>query len=79
MEAIAKRQYEQLRIYINGILHIQLKLQDLIGFQSWIHGEREYYIEYYFQGNNKITTAYGEKDKWVAILKLLEDNISVIG
>lgn len=78
MEITCKRQYEQLKIYINGQLHLQIKLLDLIGFQSWIHGENEYFIEYYFT-NNKITTAYGEKEKWGKVLDLLDKNITVIG
>lgn len=72
----SKRHYEQLKIYINGCIHLHLKLLDLIGFQSWIHGEKEYFIEYYFSGGNKITTAYGEKDRWISILKILDENIT---
>lgn len=79
MKVTSKRQYEQLRIYINEILHLQLKLIDLIGFQSWIHGEKEYFIEYYFSGGAKITTAYGDKEKWVVILNCLDENVTVIG
>lgn len=75
----AKRKYEEFRIYFDDILHLQLKLNDLIGFQSWIHGEKEFYIEYYFINNSKITTAYGEKERWKTVLKLLEEHVTVKG
>ena len=78
MEITCKRQYEQIKFYIDGQLHLHLKLIDLIGFQSWIHGEKEYFIEYYYPGT-KITTVYGEKEKWSKVLCLLDNNITVIG
>lgn len=71
MTVTSERKYEQLKILIDGAIHLQLKLNDLVGFQSWIHGEKEYYIEYYFTGGAKITTAYGEKERWCQILEVL--------
>lgn len=79
MKITSKRQYEQFRIYIDNVLHLQLKLNDLIGFQAWIHGTTEFYIEYYFSSGAKITTAYGSKDKWEKILMCLEQNVTVLG
>lgn len=76
MEIVAKRQYEQLKIYINGHIHLYLKLLDLICFQSWIHGENEYFIEFYFSNANKITLVYGTKDKWIKVLEILDKNIT---
>jgi hypothetical protein len=78
MDITCSRLYEQFKVYINGQLHLQLKTIDLIGFQSWIHGEKEYFIEYYFT-TGKITTAYGEKDKWIKVLELLDKHLTVIG
>jgi len=78
MKVTAKRKYEQLKVYIEDILHLQIKLIDLIGFQSWIHGTNEYFIEYYFVGGAKITTAYGEKDRWIEVLKVLDSEITTI-
>jgi len=65
------RKYEILRIFINDHLHVQLKLQDMIGLQSWVHGEKEFYIEYYFSNGAPITTAYGERELWEQVLALL--------
>lgn len=79
MKITANRKYEQFRIYFDGILHLHIKLLELVGFQSWMHGQNEYFIEYYFTGGAKITTAYGEKSKWIEVLKLIEENITVLG
>lgn len=76
MKITHKRQYEQLKIYINGSLHFYLKLLDLISFQSWIHGENEYFIEFYFSNANKITLVYGTLEKWKKILDILDKNIT---
>lgn len=67
-----KRAYEQLKIYINGQLHIQLKLLDMVGFQTWIHGEAEHFIEYYFSTRDKITSVYGDRELWSAVLDVLD-------
>jgi len=75
MEITCKRQYEQFKIYINGQLHLQLKLLDLIGLQSWIHGENEYFIEFYFV-SGKITSAYGDKERWSKVLELIDNHVS---
>lgn len=74
MEVTTKRSYEQLKVYINNSLHLNIKLKDLIGFQSWIHGDKEYYIEYTFVGSVVITTAYGEKEKWQKVLEILDNH-----
>ena len=72
----AERKYEQLRIYINGVLHLHIKLLDLIGFQSWIHGSNEHYIDYTFT-TGKITSAYADRGNWISILRLLNENVTV--
>ena len=74
-----KRKYEQLRIYINGSIHLHLKLQDLIAFQSWIHGKQEFYIEYSYKDGAKVTSGYTEKEKWLKILEILDEQTTVIG
>ncbi len=75
MQVTATRNYEQLKIYINGVLHLHIKLLDLVCFQSWIHGEKEYMIQFTFK-QGEMTAAYGEKDKWVEILKILDEKIT---
>lgn len=75
-ELTHNRSYERLKIYINGVLHLQLKLLDMVGFQSWIHGENEFFIEYYFSTRDKITTVYGDRDLWQKVLTLLDKHLN---
>lgn len=72
----ARRHYEQLKIYINDVLHLQVKLLDMVSFQSWIHGRSEFFIEYTFTGGTKITSAYSERTRWEAIIKILDTELS---
>lgn len=76
MEVTYKRTYERIRLYMNGKLHLHLKLLDLVGFQSWIHGETEYFIEYYFETRDKITTVYGSRELWEKVLDILDQHIT---
>jgi hypothetical protein len=78
MEITYIRLYEQLSVYIDGKLHLRIKLLDLVGFQSWIHGSNEYFIEYYFASRDKITTVYGTKDKWFKMLEILDKAVTVV-
>lgn len=79
MNITAERRYEQLRIYFDGNLHVYIKLLDLVSIQSWIHGEKEYLIEYNFKDGVKMTSAYGEKEKWLKVLSLLNNHVTTIG
>lgn len=65
-----------LRIKINGLLHLSIKLEDLIGIQSWIVSDSKYCIEYYTRGS-KILCEYDNKKIWKYILEGIE-NIEII-
>jgi len=62
------------KIYINNVLHISLKQEDIIGFQSWVDGidTKRYIIEFYTKGVT-FTTGYNEHEKWKTILKALDE------
>ena len=64
-----------IKIYIDDIIHISLKREDIIGFQSWIEGDdtKRYIIEYYTKHNSNIYTGYNEEIKWKSVLKLLDE------
>jgi len=62
--------FYQLRIYIDDLLHLSIKLKDLLAIQSWGHRKDKYIIEY----NMKQTTVkseYQNKKDWQEILKQL--------
>lgn len=64
------------RIYINNILHLKLKQDELIGIQSWMFGygkSRKYHIELTTK-TQTIELVYNLEDKWKSILDLLDKN-----
>jgi len=76
--------YRDIRIYINGILHIIIPrpivaevTKDSIWLQSYLVGSRKnkfYYIEVKHSGGEDYY-GYDNREIWVEILKLLNDNI----
>lgn len=77
MEITFVRRHEQFKIYFGGKVHLYLKLTKLIGYQSWIFGESEYVIEYYFSNGTKIITEYGSKELFEKILDIIDKSITV--
>lgn len=71
------RDYYHLKIYINGILHIHLNMENHDGLQSWYEGSghRNYFIEFYRKEGEPILTGYDLKENWVEILNLLDKYI----
>jgi len=66
--------YNSLRIFINGILHLSIKKNELISVQSWLI-ENLYIIEYTTK-DTEILTEYVDRETWETILKgLVETNI----
>lgn len=61
-----------MRIYINDLLHVSLKLSALLGINSWIEGDNQdqYFIEYTLVGG-VIQCEYNTEAKWVSVLQEL--------
>jgi len=68
---------KDLRIYIDGILHVHLLSDRYVGMQSWIDGDKKqkYYIEITVSKGKNILMAYDSKETWLAVLKLIDENI----
>jgi len=67
---------KQIKVFIDNILHLSIKRDELIGIQSWIMGyddNRKYHIEYTTK-TSVIESEYDKLEKWQAILKLLDEN-----
>ena len=64
-----------LKIYINDIIFLSIKHNQLIGFQSWILGQdiKKYCIEFYTTSGD-ILTEFDDYNKWKEILHLLDIN-----
>lgn len=61
-----------LRVTISGLMHLSVKLDELVGIQSWIVSNASFRIEYYTK-TGKITCEYDDKLKWITILKALQE------
>ncbi len=64
-------EYNELSIYFDTILHIKIKLDEFVGIQSWRSGG-VFFIEYILK-TNRIKSEYDTKEKWLAVLKLLDE------
>lgn len=64
-----------IRIYINELLHLSLRQDNLLGIQSYVFGysQNDYRIEFYLK-ETTIIVEYDTKDKWEQILRLIEQN-----
>jgi hypothetical protein len=62
----------QIKIFINDVLHLMIKKDEFTGLQSWIIGDEKktYYIEFYLKSGD-ILAEYDNKEKWTKILTLL--------
>lgn len=72
-----KIHYTTLRIYIDNILHLSIKQEELIGFQSYIMGTQDFFIEFYMKNGPIIECKYTKKEIWIEILNQL-DKITTI-
>lgn len=61
-------EYDALRIYFNGALHVHIVRSQLIGVQSWMRrATGKYYVEFTLVGGT-ITCDYDTPQKWRAVL-----------
>lgn len=71
------REKEHLKIKINGLLHLRLIFNDIIGIQAFKSSNTEwdpYKIEYRIRGESQsVLTGYTDKDDWINILKQLNN------
>jgi hypothetical protein len=68
-----KVEHRLVKIYINGIVHLLLKKEALLGFQSWIVGDGlRYCIEFQLRGG-AVLADYDSRELWTEILKLLDE------
>ncbi len=58
-------------ILFDDLVHVHLKLKNLIAFQSW-YIEGEYVIEYHFQDAEKIRSTYNDRGLWIEVLNHLK-------
>jgi hypothetical protein len=66
---------KDLRIYIDGILHVHLLSDRYVGMQAWIDGSRKYCIELTVSEGKNIKMEYENKQTWLDVLELLDENM----
>lgn len=75
MKVEAKSDSEDIRIYINGLLHWRIPRDKNIKLQSWIEGHTKSYIIEIWAAEHSDWVAYDNKPMWEKVLKLLDEHI----
>lgn len=70
-----KSDSEDIRIYINGILHLRLPRDKNTKLQSWIEGHTKQFIIEIWCANHQDLMSYDNKELWKDILKILDENL----
>ncbi len=63
-----------LKIYLFGLLHVCIKSDHFVGFQSWVMGTDVWGIEYYTT-TGMVYCEYDSAEKWQAILNALNEKL----
>lgn len=74
MKITFERKCEQLKVFINGHLHLFIKLADLIAVRAYIDGSKEFYIEFHYP-NTKVVALYEYEKLWTGVLAVVNKNI----
>ncbi len=74
MDVFVKKTNNQIKIYINDLLHLCIKIDGYIGMQSWIddYSKYRYNINFHFKNNTDILCEYDDRNLWENILKQLD-------
>ena len=75
MEISAKSDSEDVRIYIDGILHIRFPRDKNTKIQSWIEGHSKRYVIKIRTKKHQDYIEYDNKQMWERVLKLLNEHL----
>lgn len=67
--------YDTTKIQFNGVTHLSFVRRDTVGFQTW-KSVSVYSIELTFRGGAAIVTEYDDRQLWVQVIALLEDELT---
>jgi hypothetical protein len=70
MKVTAKVSNNHLRIHLDGVLHVSIDADEIVGVVSY-KSCGYFHIDYYC-GASTIETTYKHEDTWIAVLKELE-------
>lgn len=74
MNITGKKTLKSFKIYIEGLLHIGIPIEEYSGMQSWLDGDNvyTYYIEFYLKNGQCILCEYEDRKLWEKILKEID-------
>ena len=75
MKIRCKSDSKDIRIFIDGILHLRLPRDKNIKLQSWVEGHSKTYSIQLWCIEHSSVLVYDNKKTWKKILKLLNENI----
>jgi hypothetical protein len=67
--------WNHIKIYMNDVLHVLLKKEELVGIQAWIEGHginSTYHIKYYMKNKIHIKSEYWDIQHWQEVLRVLD-------
>lgn len=70
-----KSDSEDIRIYIDGILHLRLPRDPNMKIQSWTEGHSKLYVIEFWCAGHLDCSAYDNKRLWTEILKIIDENL----
>jgi hypothetical protein len=75
MDIKCKSDSEDIRIYVNDILHIRIPRDNNIKIQSWIEGHTKTFRIEIWCVNHSEKYVYDNREMWEQILKLLDEHV----
>lgn len=75
MKITAKSDSEDIRIYINGILHLRIPRDKNMMIQSWVEGHTKRWIIQFTVKKQQDYVAYDNRGMWKKMLKILDKSI----
>lgn len=74
MEISVSIEFYYIKVYINKLLHICILNNQFVGFNSYEKNSGSYVIVFITK-TNKFKVEYDQRDKWVSVLKELENKL----
>jgi hypothetical protein len=71
------RDHLTFKIYIDDLLHLEIRMANHDGMQSWLDGSKThmYFIQFYRKQGSPILLEYDNIEIWKAILKIIDEKI----
>jgi hypothetical protein len=75
MKITAKSDSEDIRVYVDSVLHLRIPRDKNAKLQSWIEGHTKTFIIEIIIKKHANTIVYDNREMWERVLKLLDEHI----